>query len=474
MATVAKIGLEAHVQLKSQRKLFSPAQWAWDAAPNTCVDPFDLGTTGTYPIVPCTDAVLLAVRAARVLNCRLNRRSSFDRKHYWAADLPAGFQITQHRLPLACEGVIHLPGSEVGHRGMSSLKAFDALGIRQVHLEQDSARRTPSNELDFNRSGVPLVEVVTDVIEGADDSSIVGAAVAFARHIASVLTNAGVTAGVMAHGNVRFDANVSIGTGARTEIKNLASFDTLSRALAAEIARQRQSNSAIEPQTLYFDADANQTCTSRVKESRTEYMYVPEPDLPDLIIDDALLLQEQSTRPLSAQEATVQYGINLSDSQALIKAGFLHLLPLALQNNDVDVNKVVHFLLRVYPSIASRLPKTAASHVLDVAIQYARGSASVSDCKALLSASACSSNSSTDLHGFDLEEGQRSMTSDATSTRRQFALSAGDVAAIDAKMALNKGADYYMSTVLKRYAGQAIDPRAVKDAIAAYLTKQRY
>jgi aspartyl-tRNA(Asn)/glutamyl-tRNA(Gln) amidotransferase subunit B len=280
------IGLEVHTQLQTESKLFCGCSTRFGAPPNTHTCPVCLGLPGALPVLN-RRAVELAVKAALALGCTVHERSIFARKNYFYPDLPKGYQISQFDRPLATDGVLEFDGRGEARR----------VGIIRVHLEEDAGKSLheglPDSDrataLDFNRSGVPLIEIVShpDVRNAAD------AAEYFTR-LRAILVATGVTDGNMEEGSLRCDANVSVrraGTqpfGVKTEIKNLNSFRHVQRALEYEIDRQitlLESGGRVDHETRLWDPAAARTLSMRSKEDAHDYRYFPEPDLPPLQIE---------------------------------------------------------------------------------------------------------------------------------------------------------------------------------------------
>jgi aspartyl-tRNA(Asn)/glutamyl-tRNA(Gln) amidotransferase subunit B len=280
MAYDAVIGLEIHAQLPTDSKMFCGCRTGFGAAPNTWVCPVCLGLPGALP-VPNARAIDYAVRAALALGCRIHSVSVFARKNYFYPDLPKGYQISQYERPLATGGALAYTtsGREV------------RVGITRVHLEEDagkslheglpdSDRRT---QVDFNRSGVPLIEIVTEPdLRSARDAA------GFFERLRGVLVAIGVNDGNMEEGNLRCDANVSVrpvgetALGTKTEVKNLNSFRFLQRALDFEISRQiglLEAGDRVRHETRLWDVRAGETVVMRSKEEAHDYRYFPEPDL---------------------------------------------------------------------------------------------------------------------------------------------------------------------------------------------------
>jgi aspartyl-tRNA(Asn)/glutamyl-tRNA(Gln) amidotransferase subunit B len=294
----AVIGLEIHAQLQTASKIFCGCSTAFGAPPNTHVCPVCLGLPGALPVLNRA-AVDHAIRAALALGCRVNERSIFARKNYFYPDLPKGYQISQYEQPLASGGALDFetPG---GRR---------RVGITRVHLEEDAGKSLhegfPDSDrrtyVDYNRSGTPLIEIVTE----PDLRSAADAAEFFAT-LRTILVWLGVNDGNMEEGSLRCDANVSVRpTGASTlgtkaEVKNLNSFRFLQRALEYEIGRQVdlvERGARVLQETRLWDAGAGATMSMRSKEEAHDYRYFPEPDLPPVVVDAARIQRIEAEMP---------------------------------------------------------------------------------------------------------------------------------------------------------------------------------
>ena len=294
----AVIGLEIHAQLLTASKIFCGCSTAFGAAPNTQVCPVCLGFPGALPVLNRA-AVDYAIRAALALGCAINELSVFARKNYFYPDLPKGYQISQYERPLATAGRVEFVSGGAARR----------VGITRVHLEEDagkslhegfpdSARKT---YLDYNRSGVPLIEIVTepDLRSAAD-------AAAFFSHLRDTLVWLGVNDGNMEEGSLRCDANVSVRRagaerlGTKAEVKNLNSFRFLQKALEHEIDRQIvvvTDGGRVVQETRLWDAAAGRTISMRSKEEAHDYRYFPEPDLPPLVVEASRVEAIRSAMP---------------------------------------------------------------------------------------------------------------------------------------------------------------------------------
>lgn len=266
------IGLEVHVQLQAKTKLFCSCPADFGAEANTRVCPVCLGLPGSLPVLN-QEAVILAVRAALALGCTVNSSSSFDRKHYFYPDLPKGYQITQRQHPLAQGGRVDT--------------SFGPVDLERLHLEEDAGKTMHTAEstlIDFNRSGMPLAEIVTTPCLTSGRQARL-----FLESLRQVLLYAGVSDCKLEEGSMRCDANISLRGGGRTEIKNLNSFRAVERALEYEINRQGKAlaqGEEITPETLRWDEAEARTVSMRAKE---DYHFLPEPDLLPLNIDAGIL-----------------------------------------------------------------------------------------------------------------------------------------------------------------------------------------
>jgi len=283
MGWEAVIGIEIHVQLRTERKLFCGDRTEFGAPPNTRVCPVCLGLPGALPTVN-PEAVRLAVLTAMALGCDLAERSVWARKNYFYPDLPKGYQISQFEEPLAAGGVL---------RFESPQGREEEVRIRRVHMEEDAGKlvhdRFPGRTaVDLNRAGTPLVEIVTEPdLHSPEDTR------AFLVQLKQILEYLEVSDCNMEEGSLRADANVSLRRvgakelGRKTEVKNVNSFSGIERALEIEIARQRETLEAggvVEQQTLIWDDHRGVVRPMRSKEESHDYRYFPEPDLPPLVV----------------------------------------------------------------------------------------------------------------------------------------------------------------------------------------------
>lgn len=307
------IGIESHVQLKTATKLFSPADNdAREAEPNACVHPIDYGLPGMLPLLN-KEAVNLAIKAGKAMNCKIANVSRFDRKHYFYPDLPNGYQITQMYHPTILAGTVEAPledGSSVKVR------------IHHAHLEADAGKLTHFNDYtlaDYNRTGTPLIEIVTE-----PDLHSAEAAKAFCQELHRLMIYAGVSYGNLYHGNQRFDINISVapkgGTvlGKRAEIKNLNSFRSIERAIHYEFNRQvdlLEAGERVVQETRGWHDAKQVTFSQRSKEDAHDYRYMPDPDIPPVVLEDDYIAEVQATVPMLPPEYRAKWaGLGVDSS----------------------------------------------------------------------------------------------------------------------------------------------------------------
>ncbi len=284
------IGLEVHCQLDVRSKLFSCAPAAFGGEPNSRVSPVDLGLPGVLPVLNGA-AVRAAVRAALALGATIHERSQFARKSYFYPDLPKGYQITQYDRPYCSGGTVPLGDGRT-------------CALERIHLEEDAGKSTHTDAgslVDLNRAGVALIEIV-----GRPDLRAPTDAHAYLDNLRQILQYATVSDCDMEKGSLRCDANISVRPhgqqqlGTKVEIKNLNSFKMVERALEYELRRQTAvlaGGGTVVQETRLWNEERGETATMRSKESATDYRYFPEPDLPPLEIDAALIEAERRALP---------------------------------------------------------------------------------------------------------------------------------------------------------------------------------
>lgn len=299
----AIIGLEIHVELLTESKMFCSSTTRFGEEPNTQVCPVCLGLPGTLPVIN-KKAVEYVIKAGLALNCDIALFSQFHRKNYFYPDMPKNYQISQYDLPLASGGYVEVDMEAEGY--------LTTVGITRVHLEEDTGKlihvggagRIAGAEyslVDFNRAGIPLMEIVTE-----PDIRTPAEAKAFGQKLRAIILSLGISDASMERGSMRLDVNCSVRPkgsetfGVKTEIKNLNSFRSLERALAYEINRQIEAlelGERVVQETRHFDEAWGRTSSLRTKEYAHDYRYFPDPDLVPMEIDPAWIEEIAATLP---------------------------------------------------------------------------------------------------------------------------------------------------------------------------------
>ena len=299
------IGLETHVQLSTKTKLFSRASTAFGASPNTNVNLVDCGLPGVLPSVN-KEAFYKAIRFGMAIDAQINQVSIFDRKNYFYADLPKGYQITQMDLPIVLGGSINIVSGET----------TKTINITRAHLEEDAGKSIHDeydgySAIDLNRAGTPLLEIVSE-----PEISSAKEAVAYMKAMHQLVTYLDVSDGNMAQGSLRCDANVSIRKkgdkelGTRTEIKNINSFKFIEKAINFEIKRQikiLEKGETVTQETRLYDSSKDETRSMRSKEFANDYRYFPEPDLLPVVISDEEIKRIKDEFPELPSEKEMRY-----------------------------------------------------------------------------------------------------------------------------------------------------------------------
>lgn len=313
------IGIECHVQLATASKLFSGADNdARDKDPNSAVNPIDFGLPGMLPVLN-REAVTLAVKAGKALNAGIAHVSRFDRKHYFYPDLPKGYQTSQMYQPIIEAGYIDAP-----------LETGETVRVRihHAHLEEDAGKLThygTHSLVDLNRAGTPLIEIVSE-----PDIHSAAEAKAYATELHRLMTYAGVTLGNLYHGNMRFDVNISVAKkgatelGTRAEVKNLNSFKSVERAAQYEFERQidvLEKGEKVVQETRGWDDATGRTSSQRSKEDAQDYRYMPDPDIPPIVLSTEEVAEIQSQMgllPNNYREAMRPLGFDPTVEQAIL------------------------------------------------------------------------------------------------------------------------------------------------------------
>ncbi|MDQ5913715.1 MAG: aspartyl-tRNA(Asn)/glutamyl-tRNA(Gln) amidotransferase subunit [Patescibacteria group bacterium] len=352
------IGMECHVQLKTKTKLFAAVNNdARGAMPNTTVSEICFGLPGTLPVLN-KEAVHLAVRAGHALNSKINLFSKFDRKHYFYPDLPMGYQITQFEHPTVGMGKVKL-----------KLKSGDEIkvGITRAHLEADAGKLThPTGEnyslVDLNRAGTPLIEIVSE-----PDIHSAEAAKAFAHELNLLMRYADVSDANLYYGNMRFDVNISIAPkgsknlGTRAEIKNLNSFRAVESCVNYEFERQvelLEKGERVVQETRGWDDAKMITISQRSKEDAQDYRYMPEPDIPPIILTQDYINEVQKELPAMPAEIRLALGplnLNYSQQETIVESPDLAMVIMEVIKSGTPLQhqKRIANWLQIYSSSAS-------------------------------------------------------------------------------------------------------------------------
>ncbi|MGB0461111.1 MAG: Asp-tRNA(Asn)/Glu-tRNA(Gln) amidotransferase subunit GatB [Gammaproteobacteria bacterium] len=298
------IGLEAHVQLSTETKLFSRASTSFGQEPNTNVNLVDCGLPGVLPTVN-KNAFYKAIRFGLAVDADINQTSLFDRKNYFYPDLPKGYQITQMELPIVSGGKV-----EIEIEGAKKI-----INLTRAHLEEDAGKSIhegmAGTGVDLNRAGTPLLEIVSE-----PEISSAKEAVAYMKALHQIVTFLDVSDGNMSQGSLRCDANVSVRKkgdkklGTRTEIKNINSFRFIEKAINYEIERQIdviESGESVTQETRLYDSIKNETRPMRSKEFANDYRYFPDPDLLPVMISDEEIEEIKATFPEMPKDKFIRY-----------------------------------------------------------------------------------------------------------------------------------------------------------------------
>ena len=361
---IPTIGIEVHVELKTNTKIFSSSKNGYGMSANSLTNVIDLGYPGTLPVI--NEAVVnKAIKAAKVLNCKIRRKMHFDRKNYFYPDNPKNYQITQAETPIGYDGYVPIiiDGKE------------KRIEIEEMHIEEDTCKsmhRGNVSLLDFNRAGVPLIEIVTKpCISSPEEAKL------YIEKLRETLLYADISDCKIEEGSMRCDANVSIRKsesdplGTKAEIKNIGSISNVKLSLEKEIERQTKlydNGETFLPQTRRFDSKLNDTVLMRIKETGNDYRYFPEPDIPFLNLTEDMIesaIKEIPMMPDERREVYVSRGVSEVNSDKMINhremSDFLNLFI----DTDLDFKTAVNLLLGDIASYLNKNNKELCDTKLD-------------------------------------------------------------------------------------------------------------
>lgn len=341
------IGLEVHIQLQTQSKIFSGASTKFGSEPNVQACPIDVALPGVLPVCNL-EAVRMAVKFGLAIGASINRRSIFERKNYFYPDLPKGYQISQYEIPIVSGGSLEtMLGDEVR-----------VVGITRAHLEEDAGKSLheqfeDATGIDLNRAGTPLLEIVSE-----PEIRSAAQAADYMRKLHSLVTYLGICDGNMQEGSLRCDANVSIrplgqeALGTRTELKNINSFRFVEKGIDVEIERQvgiLESGGTVVQETRLYDPKRKLTRPMRGKEDAQDYRYFPDPDLPPLILTDEFISEVGNSLPElpSARKTRFEddFGLNPAEADLLTQSrATADYFEAALQHAPMSAKSVANWI----------------------------------------------------------------------------------------------------------------------------------
>lgn len=340
------IGLEIHVQMKTKSKMFSSSPNSFSRFPNSEVTPFDMAFPGTMPVVN-KQAVINAIRVANALHMNIDHTLHFDRKNYFYADLPKGFQITQQRRPIGSNGYLMIKDKDGNPK---------RIGIERIHMEEDTCKQlhfVDYSLLDYNRAGAPLVEIVSYPEMRSDVE-----ASRYVEAIRNIVVYSLTSDGKMEEGSLRVDVNVSLRPygssefGTKVELKNLNSLKNIELALAYEISRQSSillSGGKVEQETRRFDESSGKTILMRKKTDAVDYKYFPEPNITPIKLSDEFVNEAISTCPElydSKKNRYLSYGLAEVDADIILSSlDMAYYFEKCIKGNEKLAKTISNFLI---------------------------------------------------------------------------------------------------------------------------------
>ena len=341
---IPTIGTEVHVELKTDTKIFSSSKNGYGSMANSLTNVVDLGYPGTLPTLN-KEVIMTGIRACHVLHCNIRKVQHFDRKNYFYPDNPKNYQITEARTPIGYDGYVEIEVDGVSKK----------IEIEEIHIEEDtckSAHRGSVSLLDFNRAGVPLIEIVTKpCMTSAIEAKL------YLEKLRELLFYSDISDCKMEEGSMRCDANVSLRKsvndplGTKCEVKNIGSISNVFLAINKEIERQSKlldEGVSFPEQTRRYDDKLGDTVLMRVKETGNDYRYFPEPDIPYVVIDDEMIEEALKKLPMSAAERTKLYiekGMDLEHAKKIIANRMLSDYLNEFLDTDLDFKTAGNLLL---------------------------------------------------------------------------------------------------------------------------------
>lgn len=341
---IPTIGTEVHVELKTNTKIFSSSKNGYGSMANSLTNVVDLGYPGTLPTLN-REVIMTGIRACHVLHCNIRKVQHFDRKNYFYPDNPKNYQITEARTPIGYDGYVEIEVDGVSKK----------IEIEEIHIEEDtckSAHRGSVSLLDFNRAGVPLIEIVTKpCMTSAIEAKL------YLEKLRELLFYSDISDCKMEEGSMRCDANVSLRKsvndplGTKCEVKNIGSISNVFLAINKEIERQSKlldEGVSFPEQTRRYDDKLGDTVLMRIKETGNDYRYFPEPDIPYVVIDDEMIEEALKKLPMSAAERTKLYiekGMDLDHAKKIIANRMLSDYLNEFLDTDLDFKTAGNLLL---------------------------------------------------------------------------------------------------------------------------------
>lgn len=360
---IPTIGIEVHVELKTNTKIFSNSKNGYGQMANSLTNVVDLGYPGTLPTLN-EEVINLAIKAATILNCKIRKEMHFDRKNYFYPDNPKNYQITQSRTPIGYDGYVEI----------ETTTGKKKIYIEEMHIEEDTCKSTHRGDktlLDFNRAGVPLIEIVTKpCIQNSKEAKL------YLEKLKELLYYSNVSDCKMEEGSMRADANVSIRRtekdpfGTKVEIKNIGSITNIGLSIDKEISRQAKlldEGKTLKEQTRRYDDKLSDTVLMREKETGNDYRYFPEPDIPYVIITDDMIENVKKTIPLLPDELRKIYlekGISEINANKLIQNRQLSDYLNTLLEENTDFKIASNLLLGDISAYLNKTEKTIAETAL--------------------------------------------------------------------------------------------------------------